>query len=495
MSTAANPVLEQAQKDFEAGKITWEEVRRISRQVRDHSPRPQPDPDPVDGHSTKPPPEQVKPAAAPVDEPVDSGPPWPEPLAPEAFPGLAGELVRLIEPHSEADPAALLVQVLVAFGNLIGRTAHFRVEGQTHYLNEFAVLAGKTSKSRKGTSWGRVRQYMERVNLDWLGKRVQGGLASGEGMVHAVRDKTEKQEPIRGKGGRVEAYQTVVVDEGEPDKRLLCVEEEYAGILRMLERQGNSLSQRMREAWQGQPIGSMTKNSPTKCKEPHISIIGHVTIEEIRRYLTASEQANGFGNRHLWLCVRRSKCLPDGSWHEPDEDLVQHLQDAAEFAVKVGELKRDNDARTIWHEIYPGLSDGKPGMNGAMLGRAEAHVMRLACLYAVLDLSPTVKPAHLTAALALWDYAEASVRYIFGDSTGDTVADDILRALRSAPAGLTRTEISNLLGRNQPAGRIGKALAVLLENRLATMETEQPERGGPVERWKAVRNGRNERNE
>ncbi len=32
---------------------------------------------------------------------------WPEPLADEAFYGLAGDIVRTIEPHTEADPAAL----------------------------------------------------------------------------------------------------------------------------------------------------------------------------------------------------------------------------------------------------------------------------------------------------------------------------------------------------------------------------------------------------
>jgi hypothetical protein len=308
-------------------------------------------------------------------------------------------------------------------------------------------------------------------------------------MVHAVRDATEKQEPIRGKGGRVEAYQKVQVDEGEHDKRLLLIEEEYAGVLRMLERQGNSLSQRLREAWQGQPIGSMTKNSPTRCREPHISIVGHVTAEEIRRYLLATEQANGFGNRHVWLCVKRQKCLPEGSWHAPDEEIVARLQRAVDFALKVGELKRDDRARAIWHEVYPNLSEGQPGMSGALLGRAEAQVMRFACLYAVLDDSPVVQAQHLSAALALWDYAVASVKYIFGASTGDPVADEILRALKNAPHGLTRSSISALFGRNQPAGRIGTALALLLEHSLAAPEREQTD-GRPVERW-TVRNKRN----
>src|SRR6185312_11937162 len=46
-------------------------------------------------------------------------PNWPKPIEREAFHGVAGELVQLIEPHSEADPAALLIQFLAGFGNLI----------------------------------------------------------------------------------------------------------------------------------------------------------------------------------------------------------------------------------------------------------------------------------------------------------------------------------------------------------------------------------------
>jgi hypothetical protein len=410
---------------------------------------------------------------------------WPEPLDDSAFHGLAGQIVRAIEPHTEADPVALLVQLLAAFGNMISRTAHFRAEGHAHYLNLFAVLVGRTSKGRKGSSWGRVRQYLTPAAPEWLTTRVMGGLASGEGMVYAIRDPVTKREPVK-RGGRIESYQEIVVDHGVEDKRLFLIEEEYAGVLRLLERQGNSLSQRIREAWQGTPVGSLTKNAQTRCNEPHISIVGHVTGEEVERYLTTSEMANGFGNRHLWFCVKRSKCLPDESYHAPDQELVERFKETIAFAPRAGELRRDSQARELWHKLYPELSEGKPGMTGAMLGRAEAQVMRLACIYAVLDLSSIIRTEHLRAALALWKYSEQSVRFVFGDSTGDPVADDVLKALKNAPNGLTRSEISAFLGRNQPTGRIGKALSLLLTHGLAQF-TRESTRGAPAERWQATK--------
>ncbi|HOL95992.1 MAG TPA: hypothetical protein PLH79_16705, partial [bacterium] len=39
--------------------------------------------------------------------------PWPAPLDEAAFQGLAGEFVRMVGPHTESDPAALLIQFLV----------------------------------------------------------------------------------------------------------------------------------------------------------------------------------------------------------------------------------------------------------------------------------------------------------------------------------------------------------------------------------------------
>jgi hypothetical protein len=58
----------------------------------------------------------------------------------------------------------------------------------------------------------------------------------------------------------------------------------------------------------------------------------------------------------------------------------------------------------------------------------------------------------------------------------------ILRALKATAAGLTRTDISNLFGRNLSAARIDRALAALLEQRRAHF-VKEPTDGRPIERW------------
>ncbi|PIR01276.1 MAG: hypothetical protein COV66_02340 [Nitrospinae bacterium CG11_big_fil_rev_8_21_14_0_20_45_15] len=409
---------------------------------------------------------------------------WPEPLADQAFHGLAGEIVKAIEPHTEADPAALLIQLFVAFGSIVGRNPFFKVEADRHGMNLFSCLVGSTSKGRKGTSKGHVMNLFKSISEEWVSECNHSGLSSGEGLIWIARDPIEKRSPVRQKGKIID-YENEIVDQGITDKRILVWETEFANTLQVLKREANTLSPVVRNAWDGLDLRIMTKNNSAKASEPHISIMGHVTKDELQRHLDTTECANGFANRFLWLCVKRSNILPEGGRIcEVDfAPMVKQLAEAVKFAQEAGEIKRDEEARAIWIGIYEELSEGKPGLLGSVIARAEAQVMRLSCIYALLDRSSIVKAEHLMAALALWEYCDASARFVFGDSLGDPVADEIKRALDYKPEGMTRTEISNLFKRNKASDQIGRALNVLAEAGLAHCSTESSGGGRPTELW------------
>ncbi len=253
-------------------------------------------------------------------------------------------------------------------------------------------------------------------------------------------------------------------------------------------REGNTLSATIRQAWDGGRLRTMTKNSPTRATGAHISIIGHITKAELLRHLGDTEAANGFANRFLWLVVRRSKELPFGG-DVPPEDLKglnRRLDAAVRFGRKTRPIRWGDSAREPWAKVYGPLSEGKPGLFGAVVGRAEAQTLRLATLYAVMDRSETIEYEHLAAALALWGYAEESACYIFGDTTGDPVADDIAEALRTVgDEGLSRTEIRDLFGRHKSADRINRSLGELLKlGRVRKQEV--PTGGRPTEKWYAA---------
>src|SRR3712207_9587081 len=100
-----------------------------------------------------------------------------------------------------------------------------------------------------------------------------------------------------------------------------------------------------------------------------------------------------------------------GEWHKVDTaPLIRQLSSALEFAAAPVEVTWADSAREIWREVYGPLSEGKPGLFGAVVGRAEAQVVRLAALYAVMGESHGIEDEHLLAALALWDYSEKSAR-------------------------------------------------------------------------------------
>jgi hypothetical protein len=407
---------------------------------------------------------------------------WPDPPGAVAFTGLPGRIVEAIAPHTEADPVAILFQGLAAFANAIGPEPHALVGATRHALKVFGVIVGDTAKARKGDGWNHVEQTFVHAEPEWVRSRVKSGLSSGEGLIWEVRDAIEKREAIKEKG-RVVGYQDVVVDEGQADKRLLVVETEFARALLAMQRQGNTLSPVIRQAWDRDHLSTMTKNTPARSTGCHVSIVAHITVDELRRCLYEVEIANGLANRFWFVASRRSKLLPEPEPYmgHKVELLGEELRGTIEWARNVGEVRRHPEAAELWREVYGPLSEARQGLVGALLARSEAQVLRMAAIYALLDRSELVKVEHLASAVELWAYSERSVEYIFGDTLGDPVADTIARALKHYGR-MTRSEIRDLFGRHESAGRIEAALRQLTAKGHVTMMTEETG-GRPREMW------------
>ncbi len=364
----------------------------------------------------------------------------------------------------------------------------FEVEEDRHSLNLFAVVVGESFTGRKGTSAGRLLKLLEPLDTQWREKCTNQGLISGEGLIYHVRDPEEPEgdDPARAELDTKKSKRDKRPDPGVIDKRLLVLESEFAGVLKVLQRDGCTLSAVLRQVWDGKILSTLAKNSPTRSTDHHVSIIGHITLVEVNHLFDEIEAASGLGNRFLWICSRRSKCLPEGGAIDEVEErrIIGCLRRVLDW-IQLSDCERidlDEEARSIWDEEYPRLTTSTPTMLGAMTSRAAPIVRRLACIYALLETSSTVRAKHLRAALAVWTYCEASCQHIFGGKLGDPMADEILRALKGAPAGLTRTEIRDLFGRNRSAEQIGRALQVLVTGDLAHSVSEDTG-GRNAERW------------
>ncbi len=400
----------------------------------------------------------------------------PEPMARHAFHGLAGEIVEAVMPHTEADEAAVLVHLLAAFGCVVGPGPRLLVGGDEHYPRLFAVIVGRTSKARKGSSWAAVRGLFGRVDPVWEAECVGGGLATGEGLIYAVRDATTQL-----KGGELKE-----TDPGVTDKRLLAIESEFSRVLRVAGRDGNILGETLRQAWDSGYLRVRTRNSPLTATGAHIAVVGHITEEELRRELTATDQANGLANRFLWIAAQRSKLLaePEPLEEETARELARRLGRMVEQSRHIDVMKRTPEAREMWAGEYERLSAERGGLAGAVVSRAEAQVTRVAMLYSLLDGTCLIEADHLQAALAVWRYAEQSAAHLFGESSGDPIEDTIATALRQRGE-MSRWDISELLGRHGSAARTGIALQALATKGKAVM-TRRQTGGRPAEMWSWV---------
>ena len=393
---------------------------------------------------------------------------WPASLDEAALHGVVGELVRAIEPHTESDPVAILVQSLIVFGSMLGRCGYYQVEATRHHTNEFAVLVGESSRARKGSALDQVLAVLSPVDEHWAGRRVASGLASGEGLVWRVRDPDTDAE-----------------DADRHDKRLLTIEPEFAAVLKVTKRQDNTLSAILRNAWDGKTLETLSKTAPARATNSHVSIIGHITRDELQRNVDASEIANGFLNRFMHFSVRSSKTLPFGG--EIDQvdftQVIYRLRLALAFGQVTERVRFGPDARELWPEHYARLREGHTGLWGEVTARAEAHVVRLALIYALLDCSATIDAEHLRAALAVWDYSDQSARWCYGRSVGDPLADELWQAITRCPQGMTRTEIRDHFSRNKRRHDIDHALDRLAHADLIECRRDTAAAGPATETW------------
>ena len=212
-------------------------------------------------------------------------------LGDAALNGVAGLAVCGLAPHSQAHPAAILLQLLAAFGNAVGPAPHCMVDATRHGLNLFVVLVGESSKARKGTSWNQIRRLFAEVDRPWVAERVTTAGLTPAAPIYALR-----------------------------------------------------------------------------------------------------------------TAVQRSQCLPEGGNLDAHElsAVAAELRRALDWGGDAHTLRRvrDDQARALWNERYPALSQVRPGLYGAANSRAEAQVLRLSAIYAILDCSPIIRLPHLQAALA-----------------------------------------------------------------------------------------------
>ncbi len=349
------------------------------------------------------------------------------------FHGVAGEFAKAACLKSEADPIGVLIHTLVWVGAYFGSKAVLRL-GDVEAPPRLNAVTVSISGGGKGTAASPVRKLMHNyvnpllVSMDELPIQYKDGpMSSGEGLAWAVRDPSDALNKDTGEP----------IDPGITDKRLMIVEEEFVAVLQAAKREGNTISAAIRRFWDSGNFSPMTKGNRVTVTDAHVCFIGHITFRELVAKLQQTEYTNGFANRILWFCIRKPKivAVPERIPQERMTAFAADFAQAIRFAQKTTNLELSAESLMLWTTVAKPLATQET----EFAERARGQVLRMACIFALMDCTDIVSPAHLTAALHIWDYCTASVTYIF-ESDENEEESKLLAAIRKHD-GMTTTEI------------------------------------------------------
>lgn len=396
--------------------------------------------------------------------------------------GVIGDFMRRVEYETEAHPAALAATLLVALGNLIGRGPYTLVSRTRHYVNLFVAIVGNTGAGRKGTGSDVVADCLRLADSHWAERCQSPNLVSGEGVIDALRDRVEKVVPK--KDGAPGAVDTVVIDPGVQDKRLLITCAELVSAFKAGNRENSVLSQTLREAWDGKTLRTMAKNAARVATDPHLSIVGHATRQELIKVVRESDIFGGTYNRFLFILSERARLLPHGGNLDDLGTIPQRIADIVSFARSVDRMQRSAAADRLWESVYEELTTPKgSALTAAVLSRGEAQALRLSMLMALSARRSVIDEEDLLAALDLWRYSAASARTIFG-GPADGLSTRLLEMIAAEP-GISRSKLHRRLGWRVPAVEFVAVLARLRAERLVRCEAVRTN-GRLIERWHLV---------
>ena len=391
-----------------------------------------------------------------------------------AYYGPVGDIGCLIADSVPYEPCSIVMQLLTAVGAWIGPEPFFQEGPNRLGTNTYLLVLGETGGG-KGSSLGWVNHVMRRVDSEFMDDRVVTSLASGEGLISKITD------PVMGLDSKGLEVTKV---KGSDDKRVLVIESE-AGAVFVNIAMNQRYEKQLTSAYDGSPMESVTKSDHFKCARPHVSIIGHMTVDEWLDRLTRAQTSNGFMNRFL-VCPIKSVST---NWNMTAPNEIVGLSDAIDrlkknleaFAVGPRIFELDDEAEALRVETVEWRHAHQPkGVMRSLTQRHHNHLLKLACTYAAADGTNIVNADHVRAARSVVAYSHRSLACWFGDKWMDE-RDDFLTLWKThhqfAPVNLT--EIAGMYARNMSAAKRDRLLERLQRDGVIELQQIQNPRGRP----------------
>jgi Bifunctional DNA primase/polymerase, N-terminal/Protein of unknown function (DUF3987) len=363
---------------------------------------------------------------------------------PGMFAGILGDITHAAAPSTEADPVGIYGSLQAGAGAVIGPGPYVRVGNVRHPLLIWPLLMGRTGSGRKGEATTTAEVFLYRAAPSSCDLIRVGGLSSGEGLIERIADG--------------------VTD----DKRLLVTEPEFTSVMARAKREGSTLAQVQRQAWDGRALHVLNRKA-LSASSSHIVIIGHVSPREFRLRMADADLAGGTYNRYLPLFVERSRLLavPEPVAENVVASFAAKLSEAISRAGEVGPIQLGREATELWiEELYPEFSeaDDDDYAYSEFARRAAPYCLRIAGLHAALDGRQLISKADLAASGEMVRYSIASARYVLGSQHRDPRMERLIRAISEAGAdGVTRAQVSALFSRKLSSAVLDTLLGELIE--------------------------------
>ncbi len=360
---------------------------------------------------------------SPRDIEIDDDPHLPIPQPDRvALYNLVGDLADIAAKDTEVNPFAAGADFMSFLSAQFGRDSYLMIGNTRHHCRLYSLHVGRSGCGRKGDALGLIRRVHQRLKdlfPDLLGQAHTGGLSSREGLVMFIHDGYEQGKKV---------FPAIA------DKRLWIVESEFANVLRQNQRDGNTLSSALRDAWDGVSIAPATKSNRIGASDPHVAISAGITPAELRDLISKVELTNGFAGRFLMFYAERNGLLAHPA-PTPD-DQVTDLAKRTATIIRFAKGDYPNHSNSRWMSLSPAANqhyetlyhsvlnqpESSPILT-ALLERRPAMLLRIAMLLALTDLTLNIEPCHIDAALAWVNYWQDSVRYLFKGRGPDPLRD------------------------------------------------------------------------
>jgi hypothetical protein len=400
---------------------------------------------------------------------------WPV-ASEECYYGILGEITEALQDSIEADPIHIYATLLTCVAASLEGPVIPEQPGIDLHLNMFSVMVTFTA-SGKGASWSTVKPILKIADpvmfdpQDSAKNRVVGGFGSGEAFVDLVYTLSQAElGQVTNQSGTMSI---------RADRRVLIKESEFAKITSAANREGSTLSQNIRDAFDGEPLQARKRKEQQVALEHYVSVFGQVTIGELERCITANDALNGFANRHWWVLGRPAGHVPQRALEYTSEELAS-LSEVEKLQIDVGEVEEDRrrqerleklafrlraaldgarkierikllpSVKPLHAEMDLELRDYNPGgLASSILGRSRVYLYKMAGVLAALDGSQWINVDHLNAAYALLKHNQASVEYLWkGKEVGVKLGKGALKDGNTPEAERTLDKLIRILQTN-----------------------------------------------